>query len=245
MLRPYFILILVLMSQLTECRGQPTTNSTSLDTTTVRTTPVPTVVTPTMVAETHTPISVALLTSTVVATVSSTAEVVVPVATATLTLTHTPSPPLVAAQPVRLQIPIIEVDAAIESVGKDSDGNMAVPEGVENVGWYNLGARPGEEGSAVMAGHLDNYLQQPAVFWRLEELQAGDTITVTDQEGTEYTFSVTGSETYQYNQAPIAKIFGSDGTPTLQLITCRGLWDSAERNYNERLVIYSRLVSYE
>jgi sortase A len=54
---------------------------------------------------------------------------------------------------VRLQIPSIKVDAAIQYVGLTGSGSMEVPQGRADVAWYKFGPRPGDLGSAVIAGH--------------------------------------------------------------------------------------------
>src|SRR6185295_11855712 len=48
-----------------------------------------------------------------------------------------------AGLPLRLKIPSIKVDAAIEYVGIASDGNMDAPKGPDNVAWFEPGTRPG------------------------------------------------------------------------------------------------------
>ena len=53
--------------------------------------------------------------------------------------------------PIRLTIPKIKVDATIKSLGLTSNGNMDTAKGPYDVGWFNLGPRPGEIGSAVIA----------------------------------------------------------------------------------------------
>src|ERR1035437_3088718 len=55
--------------------------------------------------------------------------------------------------PIRLKIPKINADAPVEYVGLAPDGSMGVPAGPNNVGWFDLGPRPGNIGSAVIAGH--------------------------------------------------------------------------------------------
>ncbi|MGH2544067.1 MAG: sortase domain-containing protein, partial [Ardenticatenaceae bacterium] len=138
-----------------------------------------------------------------------------------------PTPPSSnAGQPWRLRIPSIGVDAAIEYVGQDSQGRMGVPEAVENVAWYQPGVRPGEPGNAAVSGHLDDYKQDPAVFWRLNELSAGQIVTIVDEYGTERHFEVIGKEIYPYDQAPLLRIFGPAESANLNLITCNGIWDS-------------------
>src|SRR5947209_4775978 len=63
-----------------------------------------------------------------------------------------PLPPL----PTQLLIPAIHVDAPVEQVGTTEDGAMDVPKEWEDVGWFEKGYRPGQSGSAVVAGHLDS-----------------------------------------------------------------------------------------
>jgi sortase family protein len=48
-------------------------------------------------------------------------------------------------------------------------------------GWYALGPRPGDPGSAVILGHVDSK-RGPAVFYRLRQLLGGDEIDVSRAE---------------------------------------------------------------
>ena len=57
--------------------------------------------------------------------------------------------------PLRITIPKLQVDAKIEYMGLTSTGTMDVPTEVVNAGWYKYGAHPGDEGSAVIGGHLN------------------------------------------------------------------------------------------
>lgn len=144
--------------------------------------------------------------------------------------------------PARIRIPFIGVDSAIENVGLDSSGIMAAPKDYWKVGWFEPGARPGQLGSAVMAGHLDSTTGQ-AIFWELHKLQPGNRVYVADKAGHELVFEVTGSAVYPYNNAPLAKIFGDNSARQLNLITCNGLFDRLAHNYDKRLVVFSRLIS--
>jgi len=143
------------------------------------------------------------------------------------------------AIPLRLEIPAINVNAPIESVGQDSEGRMDVPSIWFATGWYNLGYRPGHKGSAVISGHYDRADGGKAVFYNLDNLSIGDEIHVYDKDEKKRTFYVTAKESYPWNQVPLEEIFNTTGKATLNLITCEGVWDSRTRNYQERLVIYS------
>lgn len=147
-----------------------------------------------------------------------------------------------SAPPIRLVIPALQVDALIESVGKDQTGAMDIPGKVEQVAWYGLGTAPGEVGNAVIAGHLDLADGSPAVFWQIGQLQIGDEVIVYNAANVEYRFQVSGSQRYAYNQAPVEDIFGFSLNSELNLITCAGAWDRHKRNYTSRLVVYTELV---
>lgn len=147
-----------------------------------------------------------------------------------------------AALPVRLVIPSIGLDAAIEAVGQTPAGEMGVPAAALDVAWYKNGPIPGAAGNAVISGHLDDRYGRAAAFWRLGALHAGDTLTVVDAEGGERTFVVTEVVAYPYAKAPLARIFGFDIRRNLNLITCAGSWNSRSRTYTQRLVVYTRLV---
>jgi len=94
----------------------------------------------------------------------------------------------------------------------------------------------------VIAGHLDRANGSPAIFWSIDKLTVGDLIIVTTAAGTQYYFAVTHLETYPYDQAPIEAIFGFSLRGQLNLITCKGQWNSGQRHYSKRLVVYSELV---
>lgn len=144
-------------------------------------------------------------------------------------------------KPVRVKINKISIDAEIESVGMDEKGRMDVPSKDENVAWYNLGYTPGENGSAVLAGHFDTKNGSPAVFYNISKLQAGDTIDVIDANGNELAYVVTDSASYAFDEVPLQTIFATKGKAMLNLITCEGRYDQTSKNYSRRLVVYSEL----
>lgn len=146
------------------------------------------------------------------------------------------------ALPEKLSIPKIEVDAAVQLVGLTKNNAMANPSNFIDVAWYKYGPVPGAMGSAVMAGHLDNALALDGVFKRLNELEVGDDIYVTDENGRKLHFKVTDLEIYPYDSAPSEKIFMASDAKRLNLITCAGKWLKAQKTYSERLVVYTELV---
>lgn len=146
-------------------------------------------------------------------------------------------------QPVRLLIPSIMVDASIESVGVLPNGDLATPlaKRWDDVGWYQTGPVPGQRGSAVIDGHLDRPGGYPAIFWRLRELHAGDTVIIMNSQGKAIHFHVTQVAFYAPQAAPLQEIFGNGGGTYLNLITCAGDWIPDQHQTTQRLVVYTTL----
>lgn len=153
------------------------------------------------------------------------------------------SAPSVVANPTRLIIPAIGINANIEQVGILPNGDMATPaqNPWEDTGWYKAGPPPGERGSAVIDGHLDRPGGYPAVFWYLRDLHVGDTVLVINRAGKAVHFHVTRIELYTPQTAPIQDIFGNRGGTYLNLITCAGDWIPSEHQTTLRLVVYTSL----
>ena len=117
---------------------------------------------------------------------------------------------------------------------------MDVPKGKSNVGWFQLGPRPGEIGSAVIDGHYGVWKNgKVSVFNNLHKLRKGDTLSIKDEKGAIITFIVRESRIYsQYEDA--SDVFDSnDGKAHLNLITCQGAWNKVNKNYLNRLVVFT------
>lgn len=150
----------------------------------------------------------------------------------------------VQANPVRLVIPSIGVNASVETVGILNNGDLATPthNPWEGVGWFVSGPRPGESGSAVIDGHLDRPGGYPAVFWNLRNMQVGATVMVITANGKTLSFRVTRVTLYPPQAAPIQEIFGNASGTYLNLITCAGDWIPSQHQTTLRLVVYTTLI---
>ncbi len=99
---------------------------------------------------------------------------------------------------------------------------QAPPAAAENLaGWYENGATPGEAGTAVVAGHVDN-TTGPAVFYDLGALKKGSTIDVHRRDGSTAVFTVYAVQVFQRKDFPDAKVYGPAARPELRVITCGG-----------------------
>jgi LPXTG-site transpeptidase (sortase) family protein len=144
---------------------------------------------------------------------------------------------------VELVIPSIDVKASVEPVGTDNQGRMDVPHDNrwEHVGWYQEGPVPGQQGSAVIDGHLDRPGGLPAVFWNLHKLHEGDAVLVKDTKGHTLHFRVYKVQTYTPDAAPAEQIFANASGTYLNLITCAGEWIPEQHQTSQRLVVYTKL----
>ena len=141
--------------------------------------------------------------------------------------------------PTRLVIPAMQLDTVVESVGLTPQGEMGVPKGPVDVAWFDLGPRPGQKGSAVIAGHYGWKDGIAAAFDHLSALHIDDELYIVDEKGATTTFIVRDIRDYdQYADA--AGIFSSaDGKAHLNLITCEGVWSGALKSYAKRLVVFT------
>ncbi|HSM44119.1 MAG TPA: class F sortase, partial [Acidimicrobiia bacterium] len=146
--------------------------------------------------------------------------------------------------PVGLSIPVIDVEAPIDPYGVDrSSGLMDVPDNVTDVAWYEHGPSPGESGSAVLAAHVDLRNQGPGVFFELGDLEPGDLVEVSFDDGTQQSFEVTASATYPKVELPLDAVFSRSGPAVLTLITCGGIFDAESSRYDSNVVVYATPVS--
>ena len=141
--------------------------------------------------------------------------------------------------PIRLRIPIIKVDAIINYVGLTSDGAMNIAKDPDKVAWYEFGPRPGENGSAVIAGHYGWTGNKGSVFNDLHTLKKGDEVSVIDVKGNGIIFVVRESRKYDPEADATIVFKSNDGKAHLNLITCEGVWIEAQKTYSDRLVIFS------
>lgn len=148
-----------------------------------------------------------------------------------------------AADPKKLTIPGIGVDAFVQAVGVDQHKQIAVPNNIFLAGWYAKSVVPGQAGLSVIDGHVTG-LHNPGVFTRLSDLHTGDTFQVVRGDDVVLTFTVRATqlvdvadaENVLFNQLPNVK-------SQLDLITCGGSYIPSLHVYNKRLIVLSELTS--
>ncbi|MFD9511371.1 class F sortase [Streptomyces mirabilis] len=142
----------------------------------------------------------------------------------------------------RVRIPAIQVDAPVVPVGLDSAGwvDAPPPDNANLAGWFTGAVSPGEKGTAVIVGHVDN-MRGPAVFYGLGSLKKGNRVEVQRKDGKTATFEIYGVDVFAKNNFPGDRVYGSKGTPELRVITCGGGF-SKQHGYDGNVVVFARLV---
>ena len=133
----------------------------------------------------------------------------------------------------RLSIPAIGVDAGILAVGVTRSGHLAIGGSVRDVYRWRDGVLPGQEGSAVLAGHT--WSQGHGVFDDLGSLRPGHRVTV----GTNR-FEVTRVRRVRgMSPEEVAALFSDRGRARLVLITC-GDRNDLTGVYRTRIIVSAK-----
>lgn len=135
----------------------------------------------------------------------------------------------------RLSIPAIGVDAGIIPVGVTRAGHLAIGRSVRDVYRWRAGVVPGQQGSAVLAGHT--WSKGPGVFDDLGRLRPGNVVVVGRNR-----FAVTRVRRVTgMSRAAVAALFSDRGKPRLVLITC-GDRNDLTGVYRTRVIVTARLL---
>lgn len=143
------------------------------------------------------------------------------------------------AVPVRLEIPRIGVDTPVVSLGLNPDGTVAVPpiEANAPAGWYQGSPVPGQNGPAVILGHVTVGQYGNGVFYHLSQLRAGDGVAVVLRDGTTVRFTVSAVKTVSKAHFPTSEVYGNVDRPALRLITCGGPRGSG--GYPDNVIVFA------
>ncbi|MFF1725286.1 class F sortase [Streptomyces sviceus] len=152
------------------------------------------------------------------------------------------APALAPSPPDRVRIPAIRVDAPLMGLALTASGSLDVPPASRKnlAGWYEAGTTPGETGTAIVAGHVDN-AEGPAVFYDLGALRRGSAIEVDRRDGSVAVFTVDAVEVYDARNFPDEKVYGAAKRPELRVITCGGGY-SRSTGYRGNVVVFAHLT---
>ncbi|MEU5217596.1 class F sortase [Streptomyces sp. NPDC020807] len=169
-----------------------------------------------------------------------------PRATVTNALTPTTPGPTVASlptsPPTRVRASAVRIDAPLTAVGLDREGwiEPPPPEDEDLAGWFTGAVTPGEQGTAVVVGHVDTPTGR-AVFYELGSLAVGHRVEIDRRDGRTAVFAVYGVEVVPKDDFPADRLYAASGRPELRLITCGGTFTRAH-GYEGNVVVSARLV---
>ena len=142
--------------------------------------------------------------------------------------------------PTRLRITSLGVDEPLDVLHLDANRELIPPKSYDKPGWFGEGIVPGEQGAAVIAGHVDSSAG-PGIFYELYTLGIGDVVDVL--RGDQWvSFRVMGTGRYPKDEFPSARVYGPTPLPELRLITCGGTFDRRAGSYRDNVVVYAILI---
>lgn len=149
-----------------------------------------------------------------------------------------------ALHPRQLIIRKLGIQANVLSMGVLPSGALDAPKTAWDVGWYNQSALPGIGYSALLIdGHVNNALNTPGVFYKIDSLHPGDTMQIQRGDDRLFNYTVVQVDEVSISQVDMSKMVESivPGKEGLNLITCGGVYDYKLHTYNDRVLVFSVL----
>ena len=143
--------------------------------------------------------------------------------------------------PVRISIPAIGVDARVIPLGLNRDRTIQVPRTFADTGWFRPGPEPGEQGAAVIVGHLASR-SGPGVFYRLRHLPVGGVINVQLMGGGTVRFVARSMLRVPKSRFPTKRVYGRTRMPTLRLVTCAGRLNPSTGHHDDNYIVFASIV---
>lgn len=154
-----------------------------------------------------------------------------------------PVPPVPRIVPATLTIEGIDLWGPVRPVGLEPSGEMEIPDETE-IGWYDLGASPGEPGATVLAAHV-TWNDTVGPFYKLGTLEPGAEVRMRLSDGSTRIYEVVERTMFPKDGLPNWRIFRRDGPESLVLITCGGSFNPSIRRYRDNIVVFAVPVGSE
>ncbi len=127
--------------------------------------------------------------------------------------------------------------ARILPMGVNTLGELAVPDNIFDVGWYEESGLPGYGGTLVIDGHSGGP-HVMGVFRNLPDLVDGDRIEVERGDGQVFVYRVVDAKTVALAEADaymaVAAKSPEPGRESVTLISCTGEWSDQRQTYLSR-----------
>lgn len=146
-------------------------------------------------------------------------------------------------EPRYISLPSIGAGGFIEKVGVDQNKQIATTSNIYFAGWFVDSVKPGQKGLSIIDGHVTGR-QNDGIFKDLASLKQGDTYTVEMGNGQLKTYEVMKVVTVDVKDA-VNELFSQNPrvSSQLNLITCGGPFNKTTRQYEQRVIVQSKLVT--
>lgn len=127
--------------------------------------------------------------------------------------------------------------ARILPMGVNAKGELATPNNIFDVGWYEASGKPGKGGTMIIDGH-NGGPHVLGVFKNLPSLEYGDIITVERGDGVVYKYKVVENKAVLLSESDAymatAARSPEQGKESVTLISCTGEWSQQRGTYLSR-----------
>ncbi len=139
-----------------------------------------------------------------------------------------------------LTIDKIGVHAKVRRLGVDAQNKLNAPANIFETGWYDGSAKPGENGTVVLDGHVSGPTKH-GVFYSIGTLKSGDKVKLERGDGKAFTYTVADIKVYDNDSVDMAKVLTSakPGKPGLNFMTCSGRFNIRTNQFEKRVVVFA------
>lgn len=136
-------------------------------------------------------------------------------------------------------------NARVLAMGVNAKGEMATPNNIFDVGWYEGSGKPGQGGTMIIDGH-NGGPNVYGVFKRLPELVEGDIIKIERGDGAIFNYKVVENVAVPLEESDDYMVKAAKspekGKESITLISCTGEWSAVQKTYLSRQFTRAVLV---
>lgn len=150
-----------------------------------------------------------------------------------------------ANDPKYIIIPALNItNTRIVKLGLTSGGQIASPDNIYDTGWYQNSALPGQKGAMFIYGHVSSWTAN-GIFYNLNKLSSGNKVLIVTGNNKVYTYQVVTSKIYPYNNVNMQEVLSpiDPKVAGLNLMTCTGQVIKNTSEFNQRLVVFTKLIT--
>ena len=149
----------------------------------------------------------------------------------------TPSPtPYIKPVPVKIYFTERKISADIVTVAKDEDGRMDTVDSASLTAWYEPGPAPGEEGNALVNGHV-RWSKVAGTFSILPSLKEGEEVVFEFADGSTKAFTVSYTVYFNFDDPAANQMMDMSGETRVTLISCYGEMNHEAHTSEQRVFV--------